>query len=263
MRMQADTLSPSEQRRYQRLFGEDRDWPATPVKRTYAILSTPRTGSTMLGSALTESGLAGSPVEYLSNANLRFFQKIRGPSTLEQIWQDYQSRRTTPNGYFGTKLHASQYRALFRQTLSGGKHPDFLRTFDYLIFITRRDKLNQAISYVLAGEAGGEWSDTHGERPPRFFQPSDVQEIADAIEHLKSEDAYWRDTIRMLKLPVLTVEYEELATATEATLRKVFDHLQLPLEPDRIPLPRTQKLPNDVNRALREGYLSATGRHSY
>ena len=58
-------------------FSTEMDLPKTEVKFTYLILSQPRTGSTMITSALLSSGLAGVPVEYFHTDYLKhLFQPL-------------------------------------------------------------------------------------------------------------------------------------------------------------------------------------------
>ena len=67
-------------------FKPELDLPRTPVTFTYLILSQPRTGSTMITSALQASGHAGVPVEYFNHEHLRRLPK---PLTLASVHAYY------------------------------------------------------------------------------------------------------------------------------------------------------------------------------
>jgi LPS sulfotransferase NodH len=258
-RFAATALTYRDSRARQRLFGQEYDWPSTPTRMRYIVLSAPRTGSTMLCSALAASELAGCPYEYLSRVNIDLYRKLRGPTKIDAMWHDYQSRRTSPNGCFGIKMHASQFISLFGYgTAPSSEGAKFLRHFDRHILCYRRDKVDQAISRVLASEAGGEW--VGGAVPDRHFQPDDVEKISNAISNLMREEEFWRHVEKRFELTVHQIAYEDLVANTEAALTEVFAFLSIPVSMGQIPSPTTVKRGNETNQRLKREYLAAVGR---
>jgi LPS sulfotransferase NodH len=246
--------------RLERLFGAAGDWPPVPVRFRYLVLSNPRTGSSMLCSVLSESGLAGRPAEFLNPRNIDAFMHVRGATNLGDMLRDYQSRRTSPNGYFGMKLHAHQFKRLFKaQVAQDG--PPFLRSFNRFVFCTRRDKLNQAISHLLATERDVWQSTPTGDSslPQRQFVPDDVDKIARYMQIADRSELYWRQTIAALNLPTVEVVLEDLLERGRAEYARVFAHLGINIPEGDVPAPATKPMPRQANEALRQGYLNAIG----
>ena len=112
---------------------------------SYAILTTPRSGSTYLCDLLDSTGIAGHPSEHLRLAaqELARYCNFNYLSLLDNLKQ----YRTTDNGVFGTKL-ISHFWFELQQT-----RPDFRQIFqsiDKFILLVRQDKLAQAVSLVVA-----------------------------------------------------------------------------------------------------------------
>lgn len=153
---------------------------------SYLVCATPRSGSTLLCEALTNTGIAGYPKEYfealkdtgrprrpkeyfegLANSDImellgNYSRLDEGPTELE-LWgtsnyADYLARvieqGTTPNGVFGAKLmwgYFDDFIGHLRQIPSYRDIavPDLLSTkFPNLHYIwaTRQDKVRQAVS---------------------------------------------------------------------------------------------------------------------
>jgi LPS sulfotransferase NodH len=247
---------------YQSMFGAfkpELDLPKTPVTFTYLILSQPRTGSTMITSALQASEQAGVPVEYFNNQHLR---KLPRPLTLASVhayYTDVVSRRTSGNGVFGMKLHHDQFKPLFVKdntvTEAGAK---FLRSFDRIIVTSRRDKLAQAIS-KLAAYRSGKWntSDRSLEGRQNYdFKKADVPIILTYLQDAVSGEMFWDDICARLDLHPLRISYEDLNQSPETELAKVFAHLQLEVAPIA---PQTVKLSRDNNREAKLRFLREIG----
>lgn len=153
---------------------------------SYLVCATPRSGSTLLCEALTNTGIAGYPKEYfealkdtgrprrpkeyfegLANSDImellgNYSRLDEGPTELE-LWStsnyaDYLARvieqGTTPNGVFGAKLMWGYFDDFIRHLRQIPSYrdiavPDLLSTkFPNLHYIwaTRQDKVRQAVS---------------------------------------------------------------------------------------------------------------------
>ena len=112
---------------------------------SYAILTTPRSGSTYLCDLLDSTGIAGHPSEHLRLAaqELARYCNFNYLSLLDNVKQ----YRTTNNQVFGTKI-ISHFLFELKQT-----KPDFrqiFRSIDKFILLVRQDKLAQAVSLEVA-----------------------------------------------------------------------------------------------------------------
>jgi LPS sulfotransferase NodH len=123
----------------------------------YWLCTTPRSGSTSLCNALALTGLAGAPGEQLSPGNreraLKEFRARSFPELLERVRQ----KTTTPNRVFGIKVMSGGYLENLVdevQGLSPGSPLDEALTTAFpnlkLVFLTRRNKIRQAVSHWRA-----------------------------------------------------------------------------------------------------------------
>lgn len=122
-----------------------------PVR--YVLASTPRCGSNMLARALWRTGLAGFAEDYFADAFvLDYFERWGFDSgDPQELAAGYVRRlmthRTSPNGVFGLRIHAGHLGNLEVDPY------DVLQAPRY-IWIRRRDRLRQAVSYTMAEQTG-------------------------------------------------------------------------------------------------------------
>ncbi len=240
--------------------------------QSYLICATPRSGSTLLCEALTATGVAGKPKEYFEALKMtglprrpgEYFATFANPAirawlnTLSPpheaspqplFWSSssysaYLSKvmeeGTTPNGVFGAKVMYG-YLADFISNLRlipGYRDlelPDLLSTvFPNLrcIYITRRDKVRQAVSLWKAIQTGV-WKveeNTLSEPSPDFQAPSLTFHFA-AIEHLieqiVADERAWHAYFEQGGIQPLTVVYEEWLASYEATIQNILTALQI------------------------------------
>ncbi|MEX0807854.1 MAG: Stf0 family sulfotransferase, partial [Dongiaceae bacterium] len=129
------------------------DRPETKPQRRYLIVGEPRCGGSMLAEALRLTGQAGVPLEYLNRRLIDAYAARTGFTEETLPLDNYISfllrRRTTSNGVFVLKALVSQLVPFYRR---GPAAVRFLRGFERIVLIHRRDKLAQAISYYRAIE---------------------------------------------------------------------------------------------------------------
>lgn len=124
--------------------------------QSYTIWFSQRTGSTLLGDALSSTGVAGYPNEWLhyqfkSPENLKI-------EDLEQIW----SQGTTSNGVFGIKINFEQrwidaFRSLYHLPPVLSRAEVWSTGFPNCnkhIYMTRRNKVRLAVSWWRAIVSG-------------------------------------------------------------------------------------------------------------
>jgi len=140
-------------------FGQDYDHPpfeGTP--RLYLIASTPRSGSHFLGHQLLQTGALGSPLEYFHKPHLERWAAEFGttdfPSTMARLY----ARRTSPSGWFGAKAHWTQFIPI-------AQRPNLLSFLGIQTYIeiVRRDRIAQAISFVIAQQTKA-WISFHDQQ---------------------------------------------------------------------------------------------------
>jgi len=240
-------------------FDNSRDLPPAKVTLTYLILSLPRTGSTMLGSALESTGMAGVPLEYFNPQHLRQLPQPMNLAVLLNYYRDIVSRRTTPNGVFGMKLHHKQFASLFMDageiTLGGQK---FLKSFDRIISITRRDKVAQALSQITAFRKQN-WNSTQKEDAGTQnyeFSRGDIPAILDSIREAVVGEMFWENLCGRLGLNPLKIVYEDMCENPDVEFGRVLAHLGITC--DSI-APQTVKMSTDANRDGKQRFLRELG----
>lgn len=248
---------------------------------SYLVCATQRSGSTFLCEALARTGVAGKPEEYfeamtdtlLPQPSKQWFRGLEdhdfvrglsdewGPPHTEAMsalaaapsYSDYLdwvlAHGTTANGIFGAKMMWSYLHDFVEQTREipayAGLpvHTLLARAFPSLryLWVTRRDKVRQAVSMWKALQ-------TETWRAQEAGQPSPPREAVfdfEAIEHLKrrmaDHDAAWCAYFFRSGIQPLTIVYEDFESDYLARLRRILEHLGVPVAADTIPPPPTAR----------------------
>ena len=241
------------------VFGPKLDLPPGRALRRYLIMSSPRTGSSMLSDALIQTGLAGVPLEYLNELVLA---RIGDRLTFAQVFahlDEVNARRTSANGVFGMKMHYHQFANLFL-TKDGVNEAGqrFISQFSDFILINRRDRISQAISYVIALDKGN-WNTS--DKAAAHSSTLDLNEptairILSEMAFLMRETRAWRRLIAARNLRAMEVVYEDMVTDFPACFSGVLSFLGLP---DVAASPQTVKLGGSRTRAVKKQFLDMIG----
>ena len=167
----------------------------------YMVASTPRSGSSYLCQLLWQTGRMGAPLEYFNfhawmPAMTSRLQVMRLREYVERLFQ----LRVSPNGVFGFKAHVEHAQFLKLANLWPVLKPDAI------VRISRKDKVAQAVSLVIANETGV-FSSLDGQQSASRY---DRQKIADMLRYIEHCDAYWDRLLSGTQTPVKIVWYEQL-----------------------------------------------------
>jgi len=234
--------------------------------RRYAILSLPRTGSNYLCGRLHNlRGCLGLPMEYLHRDAIRvmggrLFPGFDGTLGVDRYLDAVARVRTTVDGWFGIKIQPAQLLPLFGG--DAGRAADFLRRFDRIIFMTRDDRLGQAISGAIA-HATGVWFN-FGDEPD--LSEGDLERLLPLVERLlrdyEQEEASVRAIAsRLADRPALHLRYEEMEAAAEPVFVRAaaflgIDDAALLATADAVR--STRKPPGTLAARIRAAYLART-----
>ncbi len=193
------------------------------------IGSSPRSGSTLLGSLMASTGRMGQPGEYLHPTvhAPALSRRLLGTMTDQPIpWDSYLTAlrrvRTSPNGVFVIKSHWRMYDAASRE-------PAVARFFQNarIIWIRRDDKVAQAVSLYVA-RSTGVWSSRW---PSQGAMPDyDAEAIADCLRTISVDDDGWATTLAPHKARVMEMTYEVLIKDTAGSLKRVSEHVGVPMD---------------------------------
>jgi len=247
------------------LLSADYDLPAGrgPVRRSYLICSTPRSGSTLLAEAMHRTARLGIPAEYLEvQAAMPYLYRRWGCSGFEDYVGRLHQHRSGDGGVFGVKAHWHQ--VIEFSNLSQGAEPladvDFRVIAGVLgrvvpnpvfLYVTRRDKARQAVSHWLADKTR-RWIDL-GSKPVTEVPPYDAGEIARFAEGIDASEAAWDRFFDLARVEPLRVVYEDFVAAYDDTVRRAAAH---GVETDALPVPppRMRRQSNEASKAYAERF---------
>jgi LPS sulfotransferase NodH len=215
---------------------------------------------------LQASGLAGDPKEFFGHKMSFWMERWQTP-TLPAYVARLSQARATPNGVFGAKLLYRQLlhlESLARQDpeLANLPLPEILRRLFpnlHLIWVTREDKVRQAISWFKARQSGV-WGQDQGQSAPKLgrawrlgdepLQPGelafDYEGIATLMRQAEAEDAAIGQFFATSGIAPFRVVYEEFSPRYEETIFALLRWLDVTPPTDlALPDPRTVKLADD------------------
>jgi len=232
---------------YDRLFFE---FERTEPRASYLVCSIPRSGSSLLCELLGNTGLAGAPAEFFHPDKMAALQRRWGVDELGGYLRELLARKTSPNGVFGTKAHWGQYQPLF-----GESDPRMLLPALRVVFITRRDRLRQAVSWVRALQTL-KWVTDVG---PRVERPEvfDHEHITQKLGRIDREEDVWESLFDRHGIEPHRVVYEDFVAAQTETVRAVLEALGVDLPADlHLPPPVLDRQADERSEEWVERYLS-------
>lgn len=233
---------------------------------SYLILSTPRSGSTLLGRGLESTNLAGHPQEYFQPGG-RLWSRHWHAGTPTDYVDMLLSERGTPNGVFGAKVSWRQLLEFERGCRSLPRFeratlPDLLaELFPGLRYvrITRRDKLRQAISFVKAHQTGV-WGrnvakETTPSKPAAFDDGAITKILRMLLDHEAGIDGFFAQC----RVRPYTVVYEDFVDSYRETISAILADLGIEAPKELVvAAPRTAKLADDETEEWVERYHRVT-----
>jgi trehalose 2-sulfotransferase len=242
--------------------------PALHATSAYVVCTNPRSGSWLFSEGLGATGVAGHPREWfnvIEEQQQRARWGLAGPGDASPLsyLAHVVGQGSTPNGVFGLKLHYYQladlsaqlarvdgFRGLPVEEAISAAFPEVR-----YIWLTRRDKARQAISYYRACQSEIWWqieSDEPGgsgstDAPEPVF---DAAEIARLERLVAANDAKWQGFFARCGIDPLVITYEELGADYAGTISRVLSWLGV-AEPDpsQIRPPRLRRQADELSEA--------------
>jgi trehalose 2-sulfotransferase len=242
--------------------------------RTYIICTNPRSGSWLLCDGLASTSVAGNPSELFHDQEIQEHRaqwriENRSRLTLEDYLRVALPESMSSNGVCGIKLQYFQFNDLPRivEALAGPRGVSRAQLLSAMfpgakyVWLTRRDKVRQAISLYIAWETnewwsvnGSSWSQTvhrFGKSPhPRHAEAVqdpqfDPLAIAGWETELQEEDRRWQAFFETNAISPLVIDYGDLVSDYSGTITKVLEWLDIPdAESTNIPVPRLRRQAN-------------------
>lgn len=241
------------------------DFPTRPQAPdlTYLLASVPRAGSTYFSHLLWRTGCLGAPLEYLNFEAAGPYGFAAGSPQLQlQLWYSVLRRRCSPNGVFGLKAFAPQLDQLQR------KNPDLLDEVlaamlpsgarRRVIYVRRRDRLAQVVSYARAS-LSGIW---RKDQESAVAQPIEYsQEAMEAAERgIALQESIWEQMFKELGIDPLTVWHEDALTDAVLMVETVANYLGVKIDPaTAVEVPRIDRQSEGDSPAWAERYANSRG----
>lgn len=183
----------------------------TSRQRGYAILGTPRSGSSHLCRLVTSTGVLGKPREYLNLSHeAGLFRDYPYPE--HDIWEKIRVVSRTENGVFAVKAFYGQFGRFDPQDIQHN-----ILTLP-IVFLTRNDSLGQALSLAKALQTA-QWSSRHVEarEAPKY----DVELIDTCLNQILHHEVTLRYIFAVNGTEPLHLIYEDFVEDPTGTVRRI------------------------------------------
>ncbi|MEM7512914.1 MAG: Stf0 family sulfotransferase [Bacteroidota bacterium] len=215
----------------------------------FRIWFTQRTGSTLLCKSLERTGIAGKAGEYFNKIGFDTLAAQHGATTYEELQANLHKVGSSENGVFGIKhsYTTTHFHSLFEELkeLRGiPEEEDMEKVFGHLIpgakhiFLTRRNKIRQAVSWwqaiqdnVWHVEAG-----TTHQNEKSFYEDKYIYNaLLTLYNQIVLKECATQAYFNKYKIVPYTVVYEDFVAEPERILKDILRYLELPLEEAKFP----------------------------
>jgi LPS sulfotransferase NodH len=237
------------------------------AEKSYVICAVQRSGSFLLCESLKNTGLAGIPEEYFLDGRLWkdewWIRQYSGASQLDFLRFVFE-KGTTANGVFGIKIMWNYFYKMIHtlqeltdfEGMSSPQLTKVLFSEPQYIWIVRRDKVRQAVSWAIAGQTGV-YGWPKGETPTLKQEPGfDFNFIDNLYGLILAGEAGWADFFKASEVEPFKVVYEELVEAYEQTALDILEFLHVAY-PEKMMFGerRLQKQSGPLNEEWAERYI--------
>lgn len=214
--------------------------------KAYILCTSPRSGSTLLCKMLSATGRAGNPKSYFHGPDLddwRRYLRLRDTAGIEQIFAEARVQGRGGTDLFGLRLQRHSFAAfqgalqkLHRQNTGEDGTDDVSRInacfgSAHFIYLTRRDKTAQAVSFEIARQSGLWHRAPDGQEIERLAPPAepefDETALRTLMEQFQAYDTAWQGWFASQSITPLTLSYEALAENPHGVLEKALAFLGL------------------------------------
>ena len=224
------------------------------VPASYLLCGTPRTGSTLLCSLLSSTGVLGRPESYFREADEATWAARFGLPLNEARVRDYdeflhavRATATTTNGVFAARIMWGSPERMMRG-MRPREESDLVvleRVFGPVLFVhlRREDTIGQAVSWYRA-EQTGFWQ--QGDVAARLGEPNldRMKELADTI---RDHNAAWQSWFDRHCVQPHRVTYEQLVRERRETVEGIAAKLGVSLPGDWQPFSPHRRQADEIN----------------
>jgi LPS sulfotransferase NodH len=160
---------------------------------------------------------------------------ISSQASVHEYLEGVLNAGTTRNGVFGAKIHWSQFRHLV-WSVRGKVGHDMLEAATTMaqcfpalryVWLRRRDKARQAISYLKAIQTNRWWVVAGNETSDNPLPSFDFDAISRFEEMLTVQETCWDQYFKGCKAGPLVIFYEDLVRSYRSTVLEVLRYLRI------------------------------------
>lgn len=249
---------------------------------SYIICTNPRSGSTLLCGLLAQTGVAGQPESFFRGPSRQWWADhlqvaqavdLTDPAFCASFLSAVRAEGQGSGNLFGCRLMHESLADLI--TIASCVHPELVddlarikamfgrTTFVHLI---RKNKVEQAISYVRAEQTGTWHVAPDGRAVEQKGQPRvphyDFDRIHQKVVEFEAQEAAWTRWFEQTGARPLIVQYSDLASDPKHELRRILNHLDLPANAADRATPGVRKLADALNREWVKRYWEERTKHA-
>jgi LPS sulfotransferase NodH len=214
--------------------------PKLPVRKTYCILITPRSGSTWLTRRISRLDVLSCPEEYFIAEEFANTLQYNPGRDVYEVFDIIAQKSCTSDGLFGFEMSYFDLEEFEREA----RLVDVMLGERHFFYLSRRNFVAQAISLHTAVESQVFHTFGEGKVPPqRPAVPYDDDKIMYWVCHILQQEFGIRQWLRANKIRPVTLCYEELLEDIDGAVARIARHLGVDLAGARMrPTPQTEKL---------------------
>jgi trehalose 2-sulfotransferase len=213
---------------------------------SYVICAVQRSGSFLLCEALKNTGLAGFPEEYFLDGQGwedGEWARQNGVITRSDYLRLVFDKGTSPNGVFGTKIMWNYFPIMLQKLTelpehSGWNAPELMADLFpnlHYIWIVRREKVRQAVSWAKAGQTNiYAWHKGEPLPVPSQEPTFDFTFIDNLYNLILEGETGWQTFFEACGVQPFKVVYEDLVKAYKETALRILDYLNIPFPKDLV-----------------------------
>lgn len=211
---------------------------AEPPAKSYALISLPRAGSTVLAQELRALGV-GLPTEHIRDPVIAFARHREITNFDLFNWWKILTRSQTTNKVFGTKI-IWDFLQMFRTRLVAAEYDWLLEQLSHFSFfyLVRNDKVGQAVSDYVAHATGvwHKWRGATEQYEEKLKQVSDqnMDELVRTYNKFCAGEEQLRRFLESIGASVKEVRFEEICEDPRREAAKIASALGFEIDEDNV-----------------------------
>lgn len=242
------------------------------TRASYLLVGNPRTGSSILARALSDSGCLGRPEEYFwRELEPRWAARFGMPTPADSNYGTYMQAAlrhgTTPNGVFAAKVFWVHAEDLIRHTANIPEladlpgHQRFRHVFgdNLRAVLLQRNCLRAAISLWRA-EQSGIWNLSPDQPAPPPPPEVDVWRVTQLHALMHAGDIAWPNLLTSIDVEYLTLTYHDITSRLGEAVQRVANFVGVDVPHDsQAAAPRSRRQADTATERFNDQWTQTTG----